>query len=479
MPLPRCPFCFQVHDFEKTRTCPNTINTNTNKAEEVSLAYVREYNTVPPLPLVTIGFSKVGKTTYLAALTMMLEHLDRTWYETSYQINDPESDATIKEIRRQAITGDLPPKTTTGILRPLFINVLDLPGQGSNCLVLYDTPGEIFETLNGTESGNYIQSLKMIYNIWFMISLTDLEDQQYQMKINDLLFSYINAMKRMGWSLKGRNLIVVYTKGDKIIPYANSRFPIVVKEHFEDDPFQNLTMRSVNVPDLGNFSLEEYVQKMQAVSDALAKYTAEEVDGGRAFINLAKKNGLGLYFTMVSATGAAPINGRLLIESARYCVLDPYLWALYLTTKKELPQIRLILDASSKAANIYSSELQTMVDLLNDIGDVTVYYLGQTNAASVVGQKAPSSPPRNARCRLIGPILERIPSQDLVIVMTCGEVIDLQEFSSSEWCERLLLVAVGEDQYQNYSNTLVLRQSDSTRLVVEEFRRTFSKYLDE
>ncbi len=477
MPLPRCPFCFQIHDFDKSRLCPNTRNEEKGELEEIPREYLRQYNKVPPLPLTAIGFSKVGKTTYLAALTMMLENLDRTWYQTSYQINDPKSATAIKEIKRQSITGDLPPGTNTQILRPLFIDVLDVPGQGSNCMVLYDTPGEIFETLEGAVNGSYVQSLKMVNNIWFMISLSDMEDQQGQMKINDLLFSYINAMKSMGWSLKNRNLIVVYTKGDKIIPYADSRFPAVVKDHFENDQFQNLTIRTAVIPDLSDFSLEDYIKKLNDVSDALAEYTAKSVDGGRAFINLAKKNDLSLYFTMVSATGTAPVDGQLLIESARYCVLDPYLWALYLKEKHEPRQIRFLLDATSKAGDIFSDQLHTLVDSLNDSGDVSVYYLGQTRAASVVGQKPPLTLPRNPRCRLIGPLLDKFNPQDLVIVLTCGELLDLQEFSA-DWSARLLLVAIGEDYYENWPNALVLRPADPINLAAEEFRRCFSEFLD-
>lgn len=70
MPRVTCPFCLQHHDTGSTPSfiCPKY-------QESIPAPYIREHDTTTPLWLVTVGFSKHGKTTYLAALTLTLRHM--------------------------------------------------------------------------------------------------------------------------------------------------------------------------------------------------------------------------------------------------------------------------------------------------------------------------------------------------------------------------------------------------------------------
>jgi hypothetical protein len=452
MPQPKCPFCQGKHDFTKSPYhCP-VFN-----GEEIPETYISDYKHVPPLWLVTVGFTRHGKTSYLAALTMMLENVNRVWPETTQHYMDQYTFRAVQEIRRQADTGEQPQATVKGVPRPLLISMYDVPEASSRCLVLYDTSGELYETLQGPDDVEYIRSLREVKNIWFLVSLRDLKDESAR-RISDLLTIYLSGMQRLKWPLAGRNLIVVYTKADKVW----SELPERVQTYMQDDPFRNVTNYDQDVADMRGFSLNHYVDEMRAVSIELEEYTRKRIPGGGAFISLARRYDMGLFFTVNSALGADPDprENRLRQDATRYRVLDPYLWAVYLDKPVALRPIRLLLDAAYESDAVYQLALGDLAEKLSTLGDVTTHYLGQRARVSVTGQTPPSKKPIKSRPRLIGPLLEHTEPDTKVIAVANGPIRDLEDYAASSWRDRLVLIAVGEEAYQDWPNTIVVRSKD-------------------
>jgi hypothetical protein len=162
-------------------------------------------------------------------------------------------------------------------------------------------------------------------------------------------------------------------------------------------------------------------------------------------------------------------------ESPRFRVLDPYLWALSLDEPgRPSLSIKLILDGSLESEPIYSSlGLLNLFEVLSDMGDVTTYVLGQKTHVSVKNQTPPTKRPSIPKSRLIGPILDCQKLDAAIIVITTGQVEDLADYPSSEWGSRILLVKVGEEQAQEWSNQIIIREKEDTAHVIDEFRRMF------
>jgi hypothetical protein len=445
--------------------CKDTPNQN----EEIPELYITQYDEVPPIWLLTVGFSRHGKTCYIAALTLMLENLYRVWTETTWFPLDDYTTKLIRGTRHQAFKGGVPEHTEH--LRPIFINMYEVPKFKDNCLVIYDAPGEIYEDFQTFGSDEItLRPLKKVKNIWFLVSLDTL-DNDPEKKINDLLNIYIAGMQRLKLSLAGRNLIVVYTMADKLMEVM----PEDVTTYLLDDPFKNIT--SKNQTDLKkNISVQTYIEKMKGVSGKLEKYTIEKVPGGGAFVKLARRSGMGLYFSITSALGADPVNGEMGEESAaRFRVLDPYLWALHLNEPDKKPlSIKLILDGTLESEVIYSRlGISNLFDALSDMGDVTTYILGQTSQVSVKNQTPPTKRPSIPKSRLIGPILDRQESETVIVVITTGKIEDLADYPASEWASRILIVKIGEEQTQEWGNQIIIRENDENSLVVDEVRRLF------
>jgi len=470
MPQPKCPFCFNKHDFKKSRKCPNSSRKgNPEENEEIPRQFIEQYNQVPPLSLVTMGFKQHGKTTYLAALTMVLENLYRILPGTTYQLLDQYTVETVTEMRKNAISGNLPNPNQIAVPRPMFVNIYG--GLGPNCLVLYDVAGEIYHSVYENSNDKYIQSLKTVKNVLFMVSLKDLEEDEYRLRINDLLQRYIEGMQHLQMPVANHNLIVVFTKGDKLINQAEYGLPEKVNEHFLKDRFQKVTRLSSPVDILPNFSQDEYMIELQEVSDLLKDYTRRVVPGGGAFIDLAELNNIGLYFTITSATGGNPVNNRMQVEATRYCVLDPYFWALRLNEPLAVSEIHMLLDGTKESDRIYTENLASIYEELTTYSDVTTHYVGQSRIASVAGQPPPTTKPRVLRPRLVGPILEKFDENSLAMVLAGGEILDLQDFTNSTWRERLLLVAFGDEEYQPWQNQIIFRKGDDLSLVTDQFRQ--------
>lgn len=455
----KCPFCLKPHDFNTSLECPEYD-------ESVPPIYVREYRNVPPLWLVTVGFSRHGKTTYMAALTLILKQITRVLPTVYYRPLDQETMEAIQQMQREAMDGELPPPNPKGVARPLLFNVYDLPQSGSRCLVMYDVAGEVFNELN--QIAQYVPAIRQVSTTWFLVSLDDLSRNQEGHSITDLFNAYLTGMESQHVDLKGRNLIVVYTKSDKLA------FTPEIKNYLRSDPLQGLTLRGYNFSRDNQFSYNEYLEKMRNVSNLLEDYTWQHVDEGPAFINMVRANGMNLVFSVTSALGQDPDQkaGRLREDALRFRVLDPFFWALELEQPPSDKPFGLVVDASRQSRSVYDDNLLVPVwDMLANQGSLTTYYLGQETQASTPGQNPPSSPPHTSRLRLIGPILENAEPKTKVMAIVTGPILDLQDFYDTPWQNQLLLVMMGEEHQQNWPNAIVYRNGDSPQVLVDALLR--------
>lgn len=454
MPRVICPFCLQPHE---TGVAPRFICPKYQEA--LPAAYVDHYQRVPPLWLVTVGFPAHGKTTYLAALTLALEHVSSIW-PTSYSRSlDQHTMEARHSWTRAARLGEQHAATAPGNLRPLLISVTGLPEQGSRCLVMYDVAGQIYDRLHNVEE--HLAAIRQVSTIWFFVSLDDLRAQDRT--LSDLFTTYLAGLEGLHADLRGRNLIVVYTKGDRL-PVPD------IRQHLLRDPFQLLTMPAGQRPDLSAISMDGYYAEMDSMSSWLHEYTRTHVPGGRPFINLVEDQGLQLVFCVTSALGEdpAPAN-RLREDTRRFRILDPLLWAVRLDRPLETRRLNLILDAASGADELYGGPiLSELWAQLNAIGEVSTYQLGSRRPLAGPGQAPPRPASGTFHPRLIGPVLEQLPPISTSLVITTGPVLDLDDFRPHCWWpKRLLLVGLNQPPGQNWCHTQVYSSGSSTGGLIE------------
>lgn len=462
-----CPFCLKPHDFTTVLTCPDLPQLNL----ETPPVYVKEYSRVPPLWLVTVGFSRHGKSCYLNALTLLLEEISKVWGGVYYRPLDQFTFDNIRRIRRDAQSGAQPDKTSVDkITRPMLLSVYNLPHTGSRCLVMYDVAGEVYDSLSDTKG--YATSIKQVTTTWFLVSLSDLDSTDSDQRgktITDLFTVYLAGMERMRTDLHGRNLIVVYTKGDKF-PQRERE----IRNYLMTDPLKGLLSPEAAEGALPQINLEDYMSEMQSISDKLEEYTLMRVKGGAAFINMVRANGMNLVFSVVSALGGDPDKTSRQTEfiPTPMRVIDPFLWAITRDSTTTEKALTLALDASHQSEPIYSSKLPSRVaDHLTGYGALTTHYLGQLKPASQLGQAPPAVPPRTARPRLIGPILESVPPGTRLLVITNGPILDLADFRRGPWRDQIVVASLGEEPLQDWPNAIACRPEDDPMLLADALLR--------
>lgn len=451
-----CPFCLKPHNFAISRTCPD-------HNLEVPYPYVNEYREVPPLWLATVGFPRHGKTTYLAALSLLLQHLAPVFPDLFFRELDQFTIDGFRSIRQEASEGKNTRQTPKSVSRPLLLSVYNLPESGSRCLVMYDVAGEVYR--NFGELGTYVPSLKEVTTTWFLVSLNDLQENPDRMTITELFNIYLTGMQSMRVNLKGRNLIVVYTKADKLKDGS-------IRSYLQADPLKSLMVPGSPSPDLANFSYDDYIDRMGKMSQTLKEYTKEKIPLGAPFINMVQAQGMNLVFCVTSALGESPEenNGRLNVEAVRYRVLDPLFWAMKLEQPQSSTPFALLLDASHGSDAIYSNNLVSFIwDQLASQGELSTYYLGQSRIASLPDQNPPNHGPAQEKLRLLGPILAKLDPSTKLLAITTGRIIDLADFKHTVWRDRLLLVNIGEDHNNRWPNSIIFRDNDEPTIVINNF----------
>ncbi len=455
-----CPYCLKAQSLLSEGNC-NACN------QEIPGTYISEYKNVPPLWLVTMGFTRHGKTTYLAALTLVLEKMSRVWRGTfSLALNQYTIDK-IREMRREVTSGQLADTTPKSLPIPMLYSTYSIPEYGSRCLVMYDVAGEMFDVISDVQEN--VASIKQVNSIWFFVSIKDVEKDEQGRSITELFQVYLfGVMRKLNINLEGRNLIVIYTKGDQLIREDR------IEEYLTSDPLATLTSRQHRSSKI-EFSLTEYIQDMQTMSDWLEEYTFDYVENGAAFISMVKANKMNLIFSVTSALGQSPDgDSKQMIEDAvRYRVLDPFLWAIISDKSVETRHFGLLVDTSSQSQEqLYNSRaVATIWETLSDHGDISIYHLGQQQPASKPGQVPPTSTLYPPQARLLGPILEKLHPNTRLIVMTTSPIIDLLDFHNTVWRDRLLLVVTDENNRQNWPHKITYRGDDDVHLIIETLLR--------
>lgn len=454
MPRIKCPFCVKPLDPTAAGKCPSC-------GEGLPDHFVRGCREAPQLWMVTSGFSSHGKTTLLTAMILMLENmrLGNFYLEV---LGQPTHEA-LQRMRVEALEGKTPDSTQPiKKPRPLLLRLHDAPGvtdaaRGENhTLIALDVAGEMFATLDELHG---VAALREVQTVWLMVSQPDLAQDRGGNTLSGLFQAYESAMIRLGASLEGRNVIVVFTKADRM------NLPPEAESYLMADPFQDLTRidqdSAEGYQEPEDFTLAGNLPAMERVSDLLAEYTRRRVPGGPQFINMVRGRRVNLRFCVTSATGGDPDQRNRLKEQARrFRVLDPLFWTLWLGQRREEKDFGLVLDASAQGGPVYADGLPAAVwDGLVERGEVTTYYLGHTRPVGLPGQRPPAASAPRARQRLIGPILERAGDDQRLLVLTTGPVLDLGDFLHTPWRDRLVLVTLGPDD-ESWPHSVPYRAGD-------------------
>ncbi len=316
-----CPYCLaEIRGSSNVKNCPKCKNV-------LPPLYVHDYVRHPPFFVQVFGWSKVGKSVFLQALTLMLVKMAKVWPEYAHAAATDPSQQAEQEVNEYLEKGKMPPPTPLG-LREAYIMVLNnMERWGGRTLVTRDCAGEIFDKLEvPVEQAPFLLNAPTTF---MLISLADIP-QSAGRSINMLMTNYINTLLKheVNFKKEQRKLVVVLTKGD-IIP----NLPSNLRNYLTNDPLWAAVNTSGRVDQMNALAMAKYIEVMGRVSEAIRDWIQQEAQG-QSFVRLAKQHNIDLRFSVISSTGA-PVEkgGSMSIALAPRRVLDPYFWALELQSR--------------------------------------------------------------------------------------------------------------------------------------------------
>ncbi|MCB0058783.1 MAG: hypothetical protein KDE45_17220 [Caldilineaceae bacterium] len=247
----------------------------------------------------------------MAALLHAMERdLTAGWPKFYRQALDIESVRTVQQNLALLHQGTLPESTRRNFPRPSIHRLADMPGLGTRHLLMYDPPGEAFESDSGIEKyAHFVQRAKVVL---FLVSIPDLAVPQ-DSELHRLLETYVLGMTRMKAKTRRQHLVVAYTKADRL------------KSELSRRP---ATLEHLNTPTADALrDVKRYREQLRTISDELTSFTVNDL-AARSFVRLAKNEFRGVSFCAISALGSPPDDGHLTTTMEPRGVVDPLIWVL-------------------------------------------------------------------------------------------------------------------------------------------------------
>jgi hypothetical protein len=309
-----CPFCLADVRFKREKLAhnPASIYLCPTCNEQAPALYAQDYRTYPPVVISATGFRQHGKTVYFAALSYTLKKLSlaRDWPDFFTMGLDEDSLDMVYGNARMLADGVLPDSTPKNFPRPTMVRAEGVPMQPNCTWLFFDTGGECFE--KPTQLVQFAGFVRRAGAAMLLISVPDLVDPRAEMQ--QLLNTYVVGMRELGGQTRKQHLVVVYTKADQLATRFSSRW-------------QDLHTYLVEgaVEDLAR--PDGYMERMHQVSGRLLSFTEQELHA-HEFVNAALANFKSLNFSIISALGTEPYDGRLPVAITPRRILDPVLWVM-------------------------------------------------------------------------------------------------------------------------------------------------------
>lgn len=314
----KCPFCLlELNNSQPPAEC-------THCHEPLPRLYIDGYQNRPPFCVQVLGWSRVGKTVYLYALTLLLRKMGKVWPGYTFVPATEMAANKLREIVKYEATGVMPRANQPGENNLYIMLLQNMQHWGNRALVTRDCAGELIEDF--LIPVDQIPYLLHAPTTLMLISLADLYNNQDGKSADMLMFSYINTLKdkNVDFRRQRRRVVVVLSKGDLI-----EDLPANLRDYLMSDPIW-ATLNAAGAPfRLDTAETTKYLGKMTQISDEIQQWLQDGDAAWTNFINLAQERNIDLRFSVISSIGG-PVgaNNTLPNALAPHRVLDPYFWAL-------------------------------------------------------------------------------------------------------------------------------------------------------
>jgi parallel beta-helix repeat protein len=277
----------------------------------VPVRYAQDYELYTPIVFSVVGFRHHGKTVYLASLLNEFERLSINREAFSYTPLDETGLNIVRQKQRLLERGWLPDATDKVFPKPVILQ-LDGMEELRNCrLLTYDIGGEVFKRVS--ELRQYAGYVAQGSSSIWLVSLEDLESPtatESPQDLTDLVGRYIQAALELGGQPKDQRIVIVLTKGDKLL--KRNDIPNILRRFLQGD---------------SPWTKESKISLLNELSDEIEKWL-ERRAGYQNFVRRVRKEFEQVKYCCVSALGSEPRGQELDISLTARGVLEPLRWVL-------------------------------------------------------------------------------------------------------------------------------------------------------
>jgi len=281
-----------------------------------------------PATFSVLGLRSHGKSVFLGSLFHELDSATiadspKEWPNFSYSALDQAGLEQVRNIQHELEQRNLPAPTDQAFFQPTVLRLRNIPRFGSRHLLAYDTSGELLQN-HAWLRGHHDGYLSRVPTIMLIVSWKQKhEAEKSKIHLDGFITIYLEALAALGTSPSEQNLLVVLSKGDRLLTEPD--VPLSVLEFLRPDP---------NAWEQGEV-LESGDKKHFILLDRISQEIEIWLEGQRyfaAFVNEARVAFKRVEFCVATATGHEPENNTLRYDIAPRGVLSSLLWAIRLQT---------------------------------------------------------------------------------------------------------------------------------------------------
>lgn len=312
----RCPYCLELTKpkLEKKDNRLVYVCSNGNCKMEIARDFVEK----PKIPLATVGmvgFPGHGKTVYVTSLFYLIQILGNIW--GNYHCRGLDNH-TIKDFYQRIDLfkkGQLPQSTPANFPSPSLFYFSGIPYFTDWFFSFYDTAGEVFEDSQRiTQAGRFVAYADVVV---LLLNINE-SGEEWSVTMERLLDTYIKGVyDYLHVDLRKRqNLVVALSKADMLV----GKLPDDIETFLRSGTYEWYT---------NGQNRRRLIDKLHQCSCNVKTWLQQQGCGG--FVSKARSNFKSVEYTLISATGAAPVGDQLAalpVPEDPKRVLDPFFWIL-------------------------------------------------------------------------------------------------------------------------------------------------------
>ncbi|MBZ0274576.1 MAG: hypothetical protein K8I60_00440 [Anaerolineae bacterium] len=387
------------------------------------------------LNVIVTGPSQLLRKIFINNLMTIIENLGKLRSNIWHEFSDVETFESLKQIRDELETSEGKSRTRGQKLLTTFsVRIHNFPSNDDFNLRLTELD---LNAVSSSDEAKYLEAFRTADIVWFVLDFDNQADNTAKSEVFDYINKYLKMMKQQKLSPVEIPIILIYIEKHLM----QSKLPQSITDYLREDPYQNLQDRKLQKVEFAPLRIDAYFRYLQYISYNLAQFALGIFQDGATAIETTEDNGISVGFCINSIN----TNAFGKIHSNRS--VDPLIWSMAIKDNsiRTRHYVLILGYGIAKHGPSLDKSVKSIFRILSLSGDVAIYCLGDIQPLQLQDLPSDRISLGVTKAPVIGPILDRLTDDALVVVIADEEVIDLQDYVYfPNWEHRIFFLRIGE-----------------------------------